>query len=163
MQLTENFNLLELTSSETATRKGIDNTPGPAEIHNLRYLLNEVMQPLRSWYGKPINITSGYRSPKLNKAIGGSTTSDHCRGQAIDFTVPKEDYKKVFDYIKTKLVFDQCILEFATNGYPIWIHVSYRVNNNRKQILIATKNAFGQTKYIAYTKESFEKIYFNLV
>lgn len=148
MQLTENFNLLELTSSETATRKGIDNTPGADEIHNLRYLLNEVMQPLRSWYGKPINITSGYRSPKLNKAIGGSTTSDHCRGQAIDFTVPKEDYKKVFEYIRTKLQFDQLIWEFGNDDAPNWIHVSYRVSGNRRQVLKAVKGTFG-TKYVA--------------
>ena len=148
MQITENFSLIELTSSETATRKGIDNTPGPAEIHNLRYLLNEVMQPLRSWYGKPINITSGYRSPKLNKAIGGSTTSDHTQGRAIDFTVPKEDYKKVFEYIKTKLVFDQLIWEFGNDDAPNWIHVSYRVSGNRRQILKAVKSTFG-TKYVA--------------
>lgn len=148
MQLTENFSLIELTSSETATRRGIDNTPGPAEIHNLRYLLNEVMQPLRSWYGKPINITSGYRSPKLNKAIGGSTTSDHTQGRAIDFTVPKEDYKKVFEYIKTKLVFDQLIWEFGNDNAPNWIHVSYRVSGNRRQVLKAVKSTFG-TKYVA--------------
>ena len=147
MQITENFSLIELTSSETATRKGIDNTPGPAEIHNLRYLLNEVMQPLRSWYGKPINITSGYRSPKLNKAIGGSSTSDHTQGRAIDFTVPKEDYKKVFEYIRTKLLFDQLIWEFGNDDAPNWIHVSYRISNNRRQVLKALKGTFG-TKYI---------------
>lgn len=147
MQLTENFSLIELTSSQTATRKGIDNTPGPAVIHNLRYLLNEVMQPLRSWYGKPINITSGYRSPKLNKAIGGSATSDHTQGRAIDFTVPKEDYKKVFEYIRTKLLFDQLIWEFGNDDAPNWIHVSYRISNNRRQVLKAVKGPFG-TKYI---------------
>lgn len=145
MELTKNFSLLELTSSETAVRKGIDNTPSAEVTANLRYLCLNVMQPLRDWYGKPINITSGYRSPKLNKAIGGSTTSDHCLGRAIDFTLPKEDYQKVFSWIKENCEFDQLINEFNFQ----WIHVSFRISGNRKQVLKATKNVLGQAKYSA--------------
>ena len=146
MNLTKNFSLIELTSSETAVRKGIDNTPSQEVVNNLKYLCENVMQPLRDWYGKPINITSGYRSPKLNKAIGGSTTSDHCLGCAIDFTLPKEDYKEVFEYIKANLPHDQIINEFNFQ----WIHVSFRSSGNRKQSLAAYKNAIGQTKYKPY-------------
>lgn len=150
MQLTKNFSLIELTSSETAVRKGIDNTPNQVVVTNLKELCENVMQPLRDWYGKPINITSGYRSPKLNKAIGGSSTSDHCYGCAIDFTLPKEDYKMVFDWIRTNLTFDQILWEFGDDTAPQWIHVSFRLGNNRKQVLRAYKNAIGQTKYKPY-------------
>jgi len=146
MNLTKNFSLIELTSSETAVRKGIDNTPSQEVVNNLKTLCDCVMQPLRDWYGKPINITSGYRSPKLNKAIGGSTTSDHCYGQAIDFTLPKEDYEEVFSWIIKNVPFDQAINEFNFQ----WIHVSFRLGNNRKQVLKAYKNAIGQTKYRPY-------------
>lgn len=146
MQLTKNFSLIELTSSETAVRKGIDNTPNQEVVTNLKELCENVMQPLRDWYGKPINITSGYRSPKLNKAIGGSSTSDHCYGCAIDFTLPKEDYEKVFNWIRTNCEFDQIINEFDFQ----WIHVSFRLGYNRKQVLKAYKNAIGQTKYKPY-------------
>lgn len=149
MELTKNFSLIELTSSETATRKNIDNTPEIPAINNLRLLCAEVMQPLRDFYGKPINITSGYRSPKLNKAIGGSATSDHCFGRAIDFTVPKQDYQMVFNYIRKNLEFDQLIWEFGDVVAPQWIHVSYRKGQNRKQVLKAIKGTFG-TKYVPY-------------
>jgi len=145
MQLTKNFSLLELTSSETAVRKGIDNTPSEEVISNLKAVCENILQPLRVWYGKPINITSGYRSPKLNKAIGGSTTSDHCQGCAIDFTVPKEDYEKIFQWLRENKEFDQLINEFDFQ----WIHVSFRKSGNRKQVLKASKNMLGQTKYTA--------------
>lgn len=161
MNLTENFSLVELSSSETAVRKGLDNTPSVEAVANLRYLCEKVLQPLRDKYGKSINITSAYRAPKVNKAIGGSTTSDHCNGNAADFTVPKEDYKKVFDMLRG-MDFDQLILEMCTNGYPNWIHVSYRISGNRKQTLIAYKNALGQTKYLPYTDADFKRIYFSL-
>ena len=148
MNITKNFSLLELTSSETAARKGIDNTPSTEVVANLRYLFENVVQPLRDWYGKPINISSAYRCPALNKAIGGSTTSDHCLGRAVDFTLPKEDYKKVFEHLKT-MAFDQLIWEMGNDEAPQWIHVSFRVDGNRKQVLKAHKNVLGQTKYTA--------------
>ena len=149
-QLTKSFSLLELTSSETAVRKGIDNTPTIEVINNLSLLCGNVLQPLRNWYAKPINITSGYRSPKLNKAIGGSTTSDHCKGHAADFTVPNSDMKRVFEWLMNS-EFDQLIWEFGDKNAPNWIHVSYKPNGNRKQVLRAYKNVLGQTKYEPYT------------
>ncbi len=147
MNLTKNFSLIELVSSETATRRNIDNTPNSEVIYNLALVCINVMQPIRDWYGQAINITSGYRSPKLNKAIGGSLTSDHCYGRAIDFTVPKHDFKKVFEFIKSNLQFDQLIWEFGDDIAPNWIHVSYRESGNRKQVLKAVKQN-GVTKYL---------------
>jgi len=146
-QLSVNFSLLELTSSETAARKGIDNTPSVEVISNLKYLCDNVLQPLRVRYGKTINISSGYRSPKLNKAIGGSMTSDHCIGCAADITVPKDDFKRVFEMIRNHLPYDQLIWEMGDDTAPQWIHVSYRVKGNRGQVLRASKNMLGQTRY----------------
>jgi hypothetical protein len=147
MKLSNSFNLIEFTSSETASRRGIDNTPSIAVIENLRLLCENVLQPLRDKYGKSINITSGYRSPKLNKAIGGSTTSQHCFGQAADIQVDKKDYLKVWEILKT-LPFDQIIFEFGTELAPDWIHVSFVEGKNRGQKLKAVKNVLGQTKYL---------------
>ena len=146
MQISKNFNLTELTSSETALRKKIDNTPSEEVVKNLVSLVLNVLQPLRDKYGKPINITSGYRSPKLNSAIGGAKNSQHCLGQAVDFTVPKEDYKEVGAILQTLFV-DQMIFEFGNEEAPDWIHVSFRIGNNRNEYLRAYKNSFGQTKY----------------
>jgi hypothetical protein len=147
MKLSNSFNLIEFTSSETASRRGIDNTPSIAVIENLRLLCENVLQPLRDKYGKSINITSGYRSPKLNKAIGGSSTSQHCFGQAADIQVDKKDYLKVWEILKT-LPFDQIIFEFGTESAPDWIHVSFVQGKNRGQKLKAVKNLFGKTQYL---------------
>jgi hypothetical protein len=147
MKLSNSFNLIEFTSSETASRRGIDNTPSIAVIENLRLLCENVLQPLRDKYGKSINITSGYRSPKLNKAIGGSSTSQHCFGQAADIQVDKKDYLKVWEILKT-LPFDQIIFEFGTESAPDWIHVSFVQGKNRGQKLKAVKNIFGKTQYL---------------
>jgi len=147
MKLSNSFNLIEFTSSETASRRGIDNTPSIAVIENLRLLCENVLQPLRDKYGKPINITSGYRSPKLNKAIGGSTTSQHCFGQAADIQVDRKDYLRVWEILKT-LPFDQIIWEFGTESAPDWIHVSFVQGKNRGQKLKAVKNLLNQTKYL---------------
>jgi hypothetical protein len=148
MQISKNFNLTELISSETALRKKIDNTPSEEVVKNLLSLVLNVLQPLRDKYGKPINITSGYRSPKLNSAIGGAKNSQHCLGQAVDFTVPKEDYKEVGGILQTLFV-DQMIFEFGNEDAPDWIHVSFRIGNNRNEYLRAYKNSFNQTKYKA--------------
>ena len=147
MKLSNSFNLIEFTSSETASRRGIDNTPSIAVIENLRLLCENVLQPLRDKYGKSINITSGYRSPKLNKAIGGSSTSQHCFGQAADIQVDKKDYLKVWELLKT-LPFDQIIWEFGTEGAADWIHVSFVQGKNRGQKLKAVKSLFGKTDYL---------------
>lgn len=148
MKLSENFTLAELTKSSTATRLGIDNTPDPQQLENLVELCHKVLQPLRDAIG-PIRISSGLRVPALNKAIGGSSTSQHCaiNGAAADIDI--EDNKKVFDYIKNNLQFDQLIWEFGNEKQPDWVHVSYHYGHNRGQVLKAIKKD-GKTKYVPY-------------
>ena len=148
MKLSENFTLAELTKSSTATRLGIDNSPSPEQLENLVELCHKVLQPLREAVG-PINISSGLRVPALNKAIGGSKTSQHCaiNGAAADIDI--EDNKKVFDYIKNNLQFDQLIWEFGNEKQPDWVHVSYHYGHNRGQVLKAVKKD-GKTKYVPY-------------
>ena len=143
MKLTKNFSLNEFISSETALRRGIDNTPSAEVLANLKALCENIMQPLRDWYGKPINITSGYRSPALNRAIKGAANSDHMKGQAVDFTLPKEDYPKVFEWLRNNVQFTQIIDEFGFS----WIHISYDAKNLKKQALKAVKQN-GKTLYI---------------
>lgn len=162
MNLSKNLTLFEMTRSETAKRKGIDNTPGAQEIENMKILAEKIFQPIREHFGVPIYISSGYRSKKLNKAIGGSSTSQHCKGEAIDIDMDGHSHitnREIFNFIKDNLNFDQLIAEFKQGNDLGWVHVSYKpIGNQRKQILIATKGTFG-TKYSPYTKELFQKIY----
>lgn len=126
------FTLKELTRSVTAKNKGIDNTPGEAEKNNLIALVENVLDPLREAWGQPIIITSGYRCPALNRAVGGSATSQHVKGEAADIRTVSdtvEDNKALYELIKIlNLPIDQCINEY---GYD-WIHVSYSPRNRRK-------------------------------
>ena len=128
------FTLNELTASSTAKRKGIDNTPDATVRANLTALVANILDPLREAYGKPIVVSSGYRSPKLNKAVGGAAKSQHVTGQAADIHTLSDipaDNKKLFDFIqKLKLPFDQLINEYNFN----WVHVSFSPKN-RRQIL----------------------------
>lgn len=148
MQLSKNFHLSEFTQSEIATRKGLDNTPTPAIIKNLEILVKNVFQPLREMLEKPVIISSGYRSPGVNSAVGGSSNSQHMFGEAADCTVPGIDNKDLALYIKNHLPFDQLILEFYEDGKPSsgWVHVSYREGRLRKQFLRA-KLVNGKTAY----------------
>jgi zinc D-Ala-D-Ala carboxypeptidase len=130
MQLSKNFHLSEFTRSATASRFNIPNTPSSVEIANLRALARNVLQPIRDHFGSPIIITSGYRSPALNKAIRGSVNSQHSKGQAADFTVANKTLIETCRFINRNLIFDQLILEFDS-----WIHVSYTTGSNRKQLL----------------------------
>ncbi len=126
------FTLEELTRSDTAIAKKLDNTPDEQAIKNLNTLVDNVLDPLRKLYGKPIIVTSGYRSPEVNKAVKGSKTSQHVLGEAADITVrSKKENKKLFNLIKDNLPFDQLINE---HNYS-WVHVSYRDGRLRKQIL----------------------------
>lgn len=126
------FTIEEMTKSSTATAKGIDNTPSKDIEAKLQKLIEAVLDLLREWYGKPIRVNSGYRCEALNEAIGGSKTSQHCLGEAADITAgSKEENKKLFEYIKDKLPFDQLINESDFS----WIHVSYREGRLRKQVL----------------------------
>ena len=149
MKLSANFNLSELTKSQTAERKGIPNNPSPGQIDNLKELCMNVLQPIRSNFEKPVIISSGYRSAELCVAIGSSISSQHTEGKAADLEVPGIDNKELATWIKHNLEYDQLILEFYKEGEPDsgWIHVSYNGSDNRKQNLLAYKDDNNKTKY----------------
>jgi zinc D-Ala-D-Ala carboxypeptidase len=148
-QLTTNFSLHELTKSETALRMGLDNTPGPVETEYLKILAERVLQPIRDHFGRGVKVNSGFRSPDSNAAVGGSRTSDHCKGQAADIEIPGVPNAELAQWIMDNLDYTQLILEFYTPGIPDsgWVHVSYDPDNLKKQELTATKIA-GKTTYL---------------
>jgi uncharacterized protein YcbK (DUF882 family) len=149
MNLTKNFTLAEMTKSETALRHGIDNTPGEQEICALKVLAENVLQPIRDHFQKGVKVNSAYRSPEVNQKVGGSRTSDHCRGQAADIEIPGVANAELAQWIVDNLEFRQVILEFYTQGIPDsgWVHVSYVPEDNKKQVLTATKKD-GKTVYL---------------
>ena len=146
MQLSGHFSLSELTKSQTAERKGIDNKPTLEHIENLTELCTHILEPTRRNFGKPIGITSGYRSEELCEAIGSKTTSQHAKGQAADFEMIGLDNKSLAKYIKNNLVFDQLILEFYTPNDPSsgWVHCSYNKDENRKEALLYNGKEYTQ-------------------
>ena len=148
MKLSNNFSLSELTKSQTAERKGIDNTPSAEHQENLKLLCESVLQPVRDHFGKVVTISSGYRSPELCTAIGSKITSQHAKGQAADFEIFGVSNKELADYINEHLDYDQLILEYWKESDPNsgWVHCSYSKNHNRKQYLKAFK-VDGSTKY----------------
>jgi len=150
MRLSKNLTLREAIKSNTATRLGIDNTPEDWEIHNLRAVAENVFQPVRDHFGVPIAVSSGYRSKKLNKAIGGSKYSQHMIGEALDLDADvygKVTNAEIFNYIKKNLEWDQMIWEFGDDEEPNWVHVSYKESGrNRKQI----KRAYRDEKGVYY-------------
>lgn len=131
------FSIKELTKSDTAARLGIDNTPSAAVVENLTALVDNVLDPLRELYGKPIHVSSGYRCPRLNKAVGGVANSQHLTGQAADLCQgSREENRRLFIYLEEYCTFDQLLWE---NG-GAWVHVSYRKDgNNRHQVKRITK------------------------
>jgi hypothetical protein len=136
MQLSKHFTLEEFEKSQTATRKGIKNKAGSGEIKNLGDLCYEVLEPVRAKFDKPVTITSGYRSPELSEAIGSKATSQHCKGEAVDFEIAGVSNLQVALWLTNNVNFDQCILEFWTGEASSgWIHVSYKDGSNRKQVL----------------------------
>ena len=148
-QLTTNFSLHELTKSETALRLDLDNTPDEQATENLRLLCEKVLQPVRDHYGKGVKVNSAYRSPESNAAVGGSKTSDHCKGMAADIEIPGVANADLAQWIMDNLEYTQLILEFYTPGIPDsgWVHVSYDPSNLKMQELTATKVA-GKTQYL---------------
>jgi len=134
MKLSKNFSLQEMTKSQTALRKGIDNTPTPDKIEPLTLLCERVLQPVRDHFDRPVTITSGYRSPELCVAIGSKVTSQHTKGQAADFEVPGVSNMEVAQWVADNCEFDQLILECYTGGNTGWIHCSY-VHEPRKELL----------------------------
>ena len=138
MQLSKHFKLEEFTKSMTATRKGIDNTPGAGDIKNLGDVCYEILEPVRAKFDKPITVTSGYRSEALCEAIGSKKTSQHAKGQAVDFEIAGVPNIQTAYWIQNNCDFDQLILEFYKPDDPAggWVHVSYNEKGaNRKQIL----------------------------
>ena len=147
-QLSTNFSLSELTKSETALRHNMDNTPGQAEVANLTVLAQHVLQPVRDQYKMGVKVNSGYRAPEVNASVGGSKTSDHCKGQAADIEIPGVANAELANWIKDNLKFTQIILEFYTPGIPDsgWVHVSYNPADLKCQCLTAVKEN-GKTVY----------------
>jgi hypothetical protein len=141
VNLSPNFSLKELTTSEVATRNGLDNTPDEKTIANLKTLVETILQPLRDHYGKSVRVSSGYRSPEVNSFVGGSKTSDHCKGQAADIEISGVANGDLAKYIAENFKFTQVILEFYTQGIPDsgWVHVSYDADNLKCETLTATK------------------------
>ena len=153
MKLSKYVSIGEVTYSDTAKRKGIDNSPTAEHLENLKVICTEVFDKVREHFGVPLYISSGYRGKELNAAIKGSESSDHCKGRALDLD---QDYRgngvsnrQVFDYIKDNLEFDQLIFEMGSKENPDWVHVGYRKGANRKQVLRAVR-ADGKTKYVNY-------------
>ena len=135
MNLTEHFTLTEFVRSETADRNHIDNTPTVEVVANLRALCRNVLEPARTAFGAPIYVTSGYRCPALNAAVGGKPTSQHLRGEAADLQVKGvRNLKRLYNAIKSHGVFDQLLYETNRTGAK-WIHVSYTSYGNRRQAI----------------------------
>jgi hypothetical protein len=147
-QVSLNFSLREFIYSDTAIRLQIDNTPTDEVLVNLQNVCQFILEPVRNHFDKPITITSGYRSPELCKAIGSSVTSQHTKGESVDFEILGIANKEVSDWIVNHLDYDQCILEFWKPEEPNsgWVHCSWKASGNRKQYLRAYKGN-GRTIY----------------
>ncbi len=150
MQLSEHFNLKEFTKSETAIRKRIDNTPNAEHAQNLKNVCEKILEPVRRHFGKPVRINSGYRGPALNAAVGGSSKSQHCNGEAIDFEIDGLPNPELAKWVSENCEFDQIILEFydpKEGPNSGWVHASYTSKGpNRKQKLTAVTEK-GKTVY----------------
>ena len=154
MQISKHLSLAEVSRSETAKRRGINNTPSGEHLENFKKLAENIFEPIREHFAVPIHISSGYRSKELNASIGGASSSQHCQGEAIDIDMDGSpsgvSNADVFKYIKDNLNFDQLIWEFGSNSNPDWVHVSYEsTGKQRKQILKAVK-AGGKTSYVPF-------------
>jgi len=147
MNLSKHMTLKEFEHSPTATRNGYNNSMNAEQINSARELCEKIFEPVREFRGSSIVASSGFRGVKLNKAVKGSSSSQHCKGQALDLPLTTEEGL----FIKDNLDFDQLIFEFPVNGSPNWVHVSYDrfKSKQRNQVLIAIKE-YGRTRYIPY-------------
>lgn len=154
-KISKHITYKEATHSNTATRRGIKNTPNKKQLTAMKALAKNVFEPMRHHFDKPILINSFFRSRALNKAIGGSGTSQHCKGEAIDLDATKGfTNKQIYNYIKNNLEYDQLIWEFGSNKEPDWVHVSFRADGkNRKQQLRATRKG-GKSVYTVIATDS---------
>ena len=148
MKLSQHFSYQEFIKSQTATRKGISNEPDDSQLYNMKMICANILEPVRAHFGKPVIITSGFRSPELCVAIGSSTNSQHAKGEAADFEIPGVSNKELADWIHDNLPYDQLILEFFDGKDPNsgWVHCSHK-SENRGQYLIAYKDENNKTKY----------------
>ena len=135
--------------SITATRRGINNTPSNEQLDNMELVANKVFEPLREWVNGPIKINSFFRSPELNTAIGGSSKSQHCKGQAMDIddTFGKATNAEMYNWIKENIEFDQMIWEFGDDDNPNWVHVSYVSEEENRNRCLKAKRSNGKTTY----------------
>ena len=145
MKLSKNLTLSEATKSHTAIKYGISNKPSGDHLSNLIQIANKIFQPIRDHFNEPIIVSSGYRSKALNDLIGGASGSQHSKGEALDLDGSVEN-AYIFEFIKNNLEFDQLIWEFGDDSNPDWVHVSYKTENNRGEILEAYKSN-GRTRY----------------
>ncbi len=150
MKISDNITYAEAIHSQTAKRKGIDNTPTAKQVEVMKLTAEKIFEPLRKFVGGPIKVNSFFRSAELNKAIGGSKTSQHCKGQAIDIddVFGHKTNAEMYNWVKENLNFDQLIWEFGTDMNPNWVHISYvSEEDNRNRCLKAYKDDMGRTKY----------------
>ena len=156
MQLSKNLSLNEVIKSNTATRKGIDNTPTEEHLKNLKYLAEKVFQPIREHFGVPIYITSGYRSKALNEAIGGSKTSFHSHGMALDLDQDGRNRgvsnADVFYYIKDNLQFTELIWEFGDETNPNWVHVAIAPGREDEKKIKIAERVNNKTTYSIWNR-----------
>ena len=148
-KISDHITYAEAIHSNTAKRKQIDNTPNQSQVEAMRLLATKVFEPLREWTNGPIKVNSFFRSPVLNESIGGATSSQHCKGQAMDIddVYGSKSNSEMYNWIKENLSFDQMIWEFGTDMQPNWIHVSYvSEDENRNRCLKAYKEN-RKTKY----------------
>lgn len=155
MQISKHLSLAEVQRSESAKRSGISNSVPVEHLENFKVLAEKIFEPIREHFKVPIHISSGYRSKELNAKVGGSKTSDHCFGYAIDLDADGTSItnNEIFYFIKDNLKFKQLIFEFPVNGQASWIHISYQASNLKNEILIA-KKLYGKTVYINYKTDS---------
>ena len=150
MKISDNITYAEAIHSQTAKRRGIDNTPTAKQVEVMKLTAEKIFEPLRKFVGGPIKVNSFFRSAELNKAIGGSKTSHHCKGQAIDIddVFGHKTNAEMYNWVKENLNFDQMIWEFGTDMNPNWVHISYvSEEDNRNRCLKAYKDERGKTKY----------------
>lgn len=147
-RISEHISYSEAIKSQTASRKGITNIPSEEHLKAMKLVAEKVFEPVRKAIGRPITISSFYRSYGLNKEIGGAISSQHCKGEAIDLDTDNFN-ADIFYWIKNNLVFDQLLWEYGDTQSPDWVHVSYKVGGNRKEILRVYKKN-GKTKTIPF-------------
>jgi zinc D-Ala-D-Ala carboxypeptidase len=154
MKISKHLALAEVTRSDTAKRNGIENTPTKEHLENFVKLAENIFEPIREHFNTPIFISSGYRSKALNKAIKGSSSSQHCQGEAIDIDMDGSSSdvtnKDVFNFIKDNLPFDQLIWEGGTANNPAWVHVSYSSSGKQRGIVLRATLINGKYHYANY-------------